>query len=59
MDDPILMDVLYSGQYLLHKVDGLLLIEAFALYDIVEKLAALSILHDEVNIGFCLDNLDG
>ncbi len=56
VNDAVLMNVLDTGEDLLHKLDGFGLIEAFSFDDVIEKFTAFSILHDEVDVGFCFDN---
>ena len=54
MDNTILMNILNPRNNLLHKLNGLLLVQSLPFDDIIKKLSAFSILHDEMNIGFCL-----
>jgi len=48
------MNILHPRQYLLHKGDGLLLVQPFLADDVVEQLSARGVLHYEVDICFCL-----
>jgi len=59
VDDAVLVDVVDACDDLLHEGDGLLLAESLVLDDVVEELAALCVLHDEVDVGFGLDDLGG
>ena len=55
--DAVFMDVLHAREDLLHEGDGLGFGQALALDDVVEELAALCVLHDEVDVGLGLDDL--
>ena len=57
MHDSILMNIFDARDNLLHEPDRLGLVETLSLYDVVEELAALGVLHYEVDVGFCLDYL--
>lgn len=57
MHNSIFMNILNTSNDLLHEPYGLSLIETFSFDNIIEQLTALSIFHDEMNIGFGLDDL--
>ena len=57
MHNTVLMYILNSRDDLLHELNRLFLIQPFSLNDIVEKFSSLSILHDQVNICFGLNDL--
>jgi len=59
MDDAVLVNVLNSCQNLLHEGHCFLLVEPLSFDDVVEEFATLCVLHDEVDICFGLDDLDG
>jgi hypothetical protein len=57
MHDAIFVDILYSCEYLLHKVDCFLLIKSFFFDYVIEEFSSFSIFHNEVNICFSLYDL--
>jgi hypothetical protein len=54
MDDSIFVNVLDSGEDLLHKVDNLGFFEFLFFYDKIEEFASFGILHNEMNVRFAL-----
>ena len=58
MHDSIFMDVLYTWKDLLHEADCLKLVDPLVFYDVVEELAALRVLHDQMDRRFCFDDLN-
>lgn len=56
MDNSVLMNVLNSGQNLLHELDGLSFVEAFFFDDVIKEFTTFSVLHDEMDVGFGFDD---
>lgn len=53
----IFVQMLYTLHYLTEEFGRIDIIDAAILHDVVEKLASVSMLHDEVQFTFSLDNL--
>ena len=56
MDNPVFVNVLDSRQNLLHELDGLSFVKPFSLDDVIKELTSFSVLHDEMDVGFGLDD---
>jgi hypothetical protein len=57
MDDPVAMHIIYSSKYLLHKSDSFLVFNTFLLNNILKELAAIGILHNEIDVLLSLNYL--
>ena len=56
MDDVHFVDFVHSRQDLVEEADRLALLHPAVRNDVVEKLPAASILHDEIQLSRCLDD---
>ena len=57
MDDVKFMKVLDSCDYLMEELEGLRLFDSLILDDIIEKFTSVSILHDQVQLLWSLNDL--
>ena len=56
VNNPILMNVINTGNDLLHKFDSLRLIKPFSFDNVIKQLTTLCIFHDEMNVCFGFDD---
>lgn len=50
------MNVINTGNDLLHEFDSLRLIKPFPFDNVIKQLSTLCVFHDEMNVSFCFDN---
>jgi len=56
VDDVKLVEILNTGNDLVEKLECLWLFNSLVFHDVVEKLTSIGILHDKVELFWCLDD---
>ena len=57
MADATFMDVFNAGDKLLENTDGSLLVQSLMLDNVIEKFSIDTVFHDQIKLGFRLDDL--
>ena len=58
MDDADLVNILDSCQDLLHETDCFAFVQPLLFHDMIEQFSSRSVFHNEVDVGFGLDDLN-